>query len=252
MNRFAQPGFTLIEIIFVLAIIAILAVIIIPMGFATIRDSEVLRANSDLDSLEAALLVFLVNLGGHFPSCSSSLSCNPLTSNNNDLSILVFLADDRPLDKATNTALIPDKSPSVACNTNMTFRERLTVFGSSSLSTHNAFNHLMVNDPIVDLLENSVSDYRTETGGGQRWNGPYLSRLNLDPWGNPYVFNVGGAEPNGEGGGQGWLISAGPNGLFDTCADSTRLNTGSPFGGSPGARTPGGDDIGFIITKRRP
>lgn len=34
----------------------------------------------------------------------------------------------------------------------------------------------------------------------------------------------------------------------DTCAGSTGINTGSPFGGSPGARTPGGDDIGFIIT----
>lgn len=251
MNRFAQAGFTLIEIVFVLAIIAILAVIIIPMGFATVRDSEVVRANSDLDSLEAALLMFVVNVGGHFPSCNSSAGCNPVTSNNNKLSILVFLADDRQLDRATNTALIAATSPSVTCDTNMTFRERLTVAGSSSTASHNAFNHVIVNDPIVDLLEGSVSDYRTETGG-QRWNGPYLSRLNLDPWGNPYVFNVGGAEPNGEGGGRGWLISAGPNGVFDTCADSTRINTGSPFGGSPGARTPDGDDIGFIITKRRP
>ena len=64
MKRLGQPGFTPIGTVFVPALVAIPAVIILSMGFAMIRGSEVVGAHSKLDSRETALPAFVsrVNL----------------------------------------------------------------------------------------------------------------------------------------------------------------------------------------------
>jgi len=79
----------------------------------------------------------------------------------------------------------------------------------------------------------TVDDFYSFFGGdngcfGTKWKGPYMARVQEDPWGNTYLSNVSGFAANGPV----WLLSAGPNGVVDTNA------TG---------RTLGGDDIGIMI-----
>lgn len=39
---------------------------------------------------------------------------------------------------------------------------------------------------------------RPDSDDAQKWNGPYIKRLNKDPWGNPYVYlNPGVHNPDG-------------------------------------------------------
>jgi type II secretory pathway pseudopilin PulG len=75
------------------------------------------------------------------------------------------------------------------------------------------------------------------------WNGPYLEKVPLDPWGNPYVVNVRYAHPRTSG---PWavandrhtvmVLSAGPNKTFET-----------PFDDGAYHESFGGDDIGYIV-----
>lgn len=44
------------------------------------------------------------------------------------------------------------------------------------------------------------------------WKGPYMARVNADPWGNAYVSNASEFLTTGNV----WIISAGPNGIVDT------------------------------------
>ena len=61
------------------------------------------------------------------------------------------------------------------------------------------------------------------------WNGPYIERVEADPWGNEYRMWVRGfSNPNEHA----WIVCAGPNGDIET--DET-------------ATTPGGDDIAIML-----
>jgi hypothetical protein len=90
------------------------------------------------------------------------------------------------------------------------------------------------NDPNGDGLVNA-SDY-PRTGRG--WQGPYVARLGLDPWGNAYIVSVGAMQSGGlpvAPRTRGWILSAGPNGILDT---------------PPSADILAGDDNGFIFDDR--
>ena len=64
------------------------------------------------------------------------------------------------------------------------------------------------------------------------WNGPYLPREEQDPWGHAYVVSVsgfaGGARPSNHV----WCLSAGPNGVVETSAESNQTL---------------GDDVGKVM-----
>jgi len=65
--------------------------------------------------------------------------------------------------------------------------------------------------------------------GDEAWNGPYVEKLEPDPWGNAYLMNSEALFNNQE---RMWILSAGPNGVVDTSAESAEI---------------GGDDIGRIL-----
>ncbi len=80
--------------------------------------------------------------------------------------------------------------------------------------------------------------------GADRWQGPYLETVPIDPWGNPYVCRVREARRAARRGGS-WqradqaavlCVSAGPNQQYDTPMDDA----------SALAREPAGDDVGFL------
>ncbi len=77
-----------------------------------------------------------------------------------------------------------------------------------------------------DYLPSDVS------GCYPNWKGPYMARVNADPWGRHYSTNVKDLYNNS--GNPVWIISAGPNGVVDTDI-------------APGQQSPAGDDIGIRL-----
>ncbi|MHC4944952.1 MAG: type II secretion system protein GspG [Planctomycetota bacterium] len=65
--------------------------------------------------------------------------------------------------------------------------------------------------------------------GGERWKGPYLNSVSIDPWGNAYLVNVQGFYSVNE---RAMILSAGPDGVVETPTAS--LN-------------PEGDDLMLLI-----
>ena len=58
----------------------------------------------------------------------------------------------------------------------------------------------------------SLSDLVTQPGNAKGWHGPYLDKLPVDPWGNPYIYYYPGKHnPSGYD-----LLSAGPDGKEGT------------------------------------
>jgi hypothetical protein len=64
---------------------------------------------------------------------------------------------------------------------------------------------------------------------GALWKGPYIARVNPDPWAHAYVMN---SSSFGIANNPVWIISAGPNGVLDTNAGSSSV---------------AGDDIGIRL-----
>ncbi|MFQ5509747.1 MAG: type II secretion system protein GspG [Leptospirillia bacterium] len=80
------------------------------------------------------------------------------------------------------------------------------------------------------LLHNRPKGLSSYPGMGRNaWRGPYIKDAPLDPWGTPYLINIGvTAHANG---GAGLVVSAGPDRVVNT-----------PYDGSAG-QEPVGDDI---------
>lgn len=226
--NFNQRGFTLVELVFVIAIIVVLASMFLPLAFSKLEKADLAKADVDIQELAAALTSFWEDLR-HFPVCGTGnaevtgADCTPsgspnLTNASNDLTYLLAGSGSAGLTPPT------DASSGSSWTTGAT-----TSLASATDAVSNIFNHLVVNDP-VDSVTTADTDYPTS-----KWKGPYISRLGPDPWGSPYVIHVGAMEKSGQpgkSGGKGWIISAGPNGTLDTAIDATSLS---------------GDDRGFIL-----
>jgi len=190
-SRLKDKGFTLIEIIVILAVISILVAILTPTVLKFIDDAQRSSAENSVQVLAAALSD-LIKDTGQFPGSKTSKTF--LCSANGD-----FATD------STST------------------------WASSSAVCSNFFDHLIINDPDGSgTPDESVSDYRTT--GKRRHRGPYLSSTDEDPFGNVFQVNVStlkGGDRNPT-----WVISAGPDGEFQTAATDNKLS---------------GDDIGIRI-----
>jgi type II secretory pathway pseudopilin PulG len=186
----SSEGFTLIEIIVILAVISILVAILTPTVLKYIDEARISRAEEDVKTINA-MFNDLIKDTGEYPG--------------NKLPV------GKPYICGSGTQ---PSAGIVWC----------TAANSSSLS-----NHLFTNDPDEDGTPNEASDdYRAS--GKFRWKGPYLQANNPDPWGNAYALDAstlvgGNTSPT-------WIVSAGPDGIFQTSPADTSLS---------------GDDIGSRI-----
>ena len=181
-------GFTLIEIIVILAVISILVAILTPTVLKYIDEARGDRAQNDVKNI-SAMLNDLIKDTGKFPG-----------------------------DKL-NTAVTGD---TFLCGPGTVGQAG---WGSST-TCQDLANHLVTNSP-GDTV--TTDDY--PSGSGKfRWKGPYITNLSEDPWGNAYQINastlVGGNTS------VTWVISAGPDAIFQTSVSSTTLS---------------GDDVGVRI-----
>lgn len=194
-------GFTLIEIIVILAVISVLVAFLTPSVLKYVADAQTSRAQSDINTLQA-VINDLIKDTGQFPGAMTALNfiCGPGNT-----------ATPGATGWAANTA---------ACTAGT------GIFTNSSLA-----NHLVANDP-NESGATTAADYRAPATGLFRWRGPYAQSINMDPWGNSYEINVstlvgGNNNPT-------WIISAGPDGTFQTATTAVTLAAGS-------------DDIGVRI-----
>jgi prepilin-type N-terminal cleavage/methylation domain-containing protein len=181
INKNSQKGFTLIEVIVAIAVVAILAGMITPSIIKHMDDSKRARALNDCHVIGSAIGSFYKDLG-RMPTMDAAGATS--------VTLLV------------GTGNIPTLAAGVT-----TWNSATTVATCDLLS-----NHLSANSP----KSQTANMYPTTTsapGSELVWRGPYQPSIPADPWGNRYAVNIGNmtsAYP------VVWVISPGPDGIIQT------------------------------------
>ena len=220
--RNGEQGFTLVEILVGVAILAILSATLSPLVIKYISDGRRARALSDSQTLGQAILAFQIDTG-LWP-----VSDDGNTADAGEISRLVGLAQS-----AISAAAIPDGNGTGSTGD---WDGGGDAGNDAALEDFLIYNADADTDPLY-----AASATPPEPPG---WNGPYIGTIPTDPWGNPFVCNVRyliNANVNGATTAEAqnhavMCLSAGPNLVFDTSfADATALEG------------PEGDDIGYVI-----
>lgn len=191
-RRPGQCGFTLMEIIIVLAIIAALAAIITPLAFSYLSDAKKTQAQNDANQVAEA--------------------------------IARFVRDTALPPYKNNTAT--DKSQAFVSTTDFDCLQG-SVGGDPDVGTSGwacavkdtIDNHMIINAPAGDATK------KYKTTGKTAWKGPYLPNVPADPWGKRYLVNIGQANPSASPAKAVWVLSAGPDGKIDTAFDKDAATT---------------------------
>ena len=216
-----SKGFTLIEIIVAVALVAILSAAIAPSVLNNIAQGRVARAQSDVQAIAQAIMKFKGDTG-LYPRLVEGASKDTTGA------AFDFLASAGGRDSlvVTRSAL------ALWGGTNDDFTEDNTDGSIQDIEHHLILgasrkgpDSLYVRVPADKMDDPTVVGFRM----GVITSDPY------DPWGNSYVSNVGAL---GHVGMPVWVISAGPNGLFETTVNVR---------GDSASATLAGDDIGFRI-----
>ena len=198
-NRRLKPhpnfsmGFTLIEVIVVIAVIAILVSILTPMIAKHLEDSKISRAVSDIKMIGAAMGDFYKDNAKWPIFIDPTL---PLTESNNIFLLIGIGNDADSIDHDTLDTKFWNEAGGWPVNR----IDRLE-------------DHLMYNEPPSNQYNPA------------RWKGPYLSKITQDPWGNHYSVNtvyLSEFFPEGE---VVWVLSAGKDETWET--DISQLNSSS-------------------------
>ncbi len=214
-----KKGFTLIEVIVVIAVVAILAAILTPTIAKQIQDSRISRAKNETLVIGAAISDLRKDTGWW-----------PYTNANGPSGGV-----DRVLgDPSTVPTGAASGAGAGAAN-----------WGSYG-STKRLSDYLYYNNPD----DNTGSSGQNETGqdypttGDFKWNGPYIKKILLnDPWGRSYVINARYFPGNTRGGTNRhhvYVLSAGPDHLWST-----------PYSDATPSEEIMGDDIGYRICVRK-
>jgi general secretion pathway protein G len=188
----SHSGFTLIEVIVVIAVVAILAAILTPQIVKNISESKVARAKNDLVVIAAAIGDFYKDTGKH-----------PFYSNaggNADV-YLLYSAEG-------------NAGGSVGGSANYWRSDSGWAAGNK--------------DTLNDQLNYDVPSYSLT--GDSAWKGPYLPEITADPWDTHYAINIAYmTTPNinpedGPGNFACWALSAGPNGVWETSIDQGNIS----------------------------
>ena len=204
-----EKGFTLLEIIVVLAVLGALAAMLTPVVFRYIDDANRTRAQNDASAIAAAINQMYKDTG-RWPFYAATTGAGPIVWASGDAEILTSndACDTGDQDLATCDVTAP-------------------AVGSSS-----GWAHTQKADSITNQLIENTPTYNTN--GARAWRGPYLDAIPaLDPWGRSYLVNIRKADPGDTTVEAVFVLSSGANGTIETNGDS--LATSNPV--------VGGDDI---------
>lgn len=234
-NNFGQRGFTLVEMIFVLAIVLTLVAIFLPLASSKLSDANTTRVKSDEDALSAAMTAFFSDLS-IWPASNNTGTGTGTTTNQTLHYLLVGDGGSSITSSNPSIASATWSGNAQACPNGTGTISGVVSSGAAPTTTcatvQNAFNHLATNDPNTSGLANSNQDYKST--GSKKWKGPYIAKLASDAFGNNYIINIGAITGKGTTGATefGWILSAGADGSLQTA--STDSVTSS-------------DDIGYIF-----
>jgi len=227
-RRRAESGFTLIEILVAVAILAIASAALTPMVLKYINDGRRARSLSDAQTLGQALLAFQLDTGRWPVSDDGNIN------DAGEISRLVGL----PF-----ASIAPAAIPSGVATAPGAVNWR----GGGNGGTAAALEDILIRNR--NATANPLYAASLNPAAIPGWNGPYIKEVPVDPWGNPYVVNVrylDGATVTGvttaiEQSHAVVVISAGANSLFETSfQDATALTVA------------GGDDVAWTVEGQRP
>lgn len=203
-----QRGFTLVEVIVVLSVVLLLTGIAVPMLTSYMEDGRRARAEAECKVVGAAVMSFYKD-AGVYPARNSA--------GTNSYVYSLFTGPTMPTTNPFNGG------------------HNWVTWGMNATRGDLLNNHLLTNTP----QNTGAAAYPTT--GSNKWRGPYLAGTSpLDPWGRPYVINViSGFYVHATNYKRLWVISAGPNGIFDTAANATA------------ATDLAGDDIGVLMSQKQ-
>jgi len=172
-----KRGFTLIEVVVVLAVVAILAAILTPSIVKSINDSKIARANNETQVIGAAMASFYKDLG-RWPTKDGT------TTTGNVLYVLYSAGN--PMTGVTNW---------------------ISTSGTWAAQKDTFDNHLARNTP----RGATVPANQYPVTGKFKWNGPYMTEVTADPWGTHYSCNVISLWLNNWTNYAVYVLSAGPD-----------------------------------------
>ncbi len=185
-NQLNEKGFTLVEVVVVIAVVALLAAIMTPLIAKNIDDAKMGRAENEAEVIAAAVGNFYKDVG-RWPTMGSAGTYNGVTT------------------------LVTGNSTVAGA----TISSNGWVSSTTGASVDFLENHLLNNTP------KGAAAYPTSGSGA--WEGPYLSAAPLDPWGSPYMINIAATDATSSSH-KGLVISSGPNGVMDTAFATTRTS----------------------------
>lgn len=193
-----ESGFTMIETVITIAVIVILAAILVPLISQNIQSARHARAASEVSTVGKVIVQFRKDTA-RWPVWFGG-----------GQRLLLFGDQDATNDGNPDTSSIPPGWNAIPAGSRLSLNYHLISY----------------NFGVGDNVSNGPSPQ-----GLPSWNGPYITDIKPDPWGNPYVVNaqwLGGL-------GNVYVLSAGP---------ARPANIETPFNGSPPADS---DDITFRL-----
>ena len=215
VHNIDRGGFTLIEIVIAVAIVAIFAAAMSPMVFRHLEDAKVSKAQNETGVIASAVLGYYKDVGGW-----------PITN------------ADGPSGNAINRVV---SSTKVATGAGPGAAPGATNWGTYG-TTKPLGDYLYFNNPDGDSSSTGGAANQPNqdwpTTGSNAWQGPYVDNYEInDPWGHAYVINSQYFPGRYAGTIRHkiFVLSAGPNGLWETgFSDATPEDIV-------------GDDIGTVI-----
>ena len=187
LPRCQHAGFTLVEVIVVLAVVLLLTGIAVPMISGYMGDGRRARAEAEVKVIASAVTSFYKDVGT-WPARSSA---------GTDNSIYVLCTG----------STLPAANPFVRSH-------RFSNWLLDGTHGDTLDNHLLNNTP------GDAGGAAYATTGSMRWRGPYSAgSLPVDPWGHPYLVTViAGFSNNANNYKRLLVLSAGADGIINTAA----------------------------------
>lgn len=184
-------GFTLIEMVVVLAVIAILAAVLTPIITSYVEKAKYNAAMNDLKNIAASVLQF-----------DSDTKVWPIYAT----------AADIPNGTVNTVEYTPGDVPTAG----VTATGWQNALGNTGGSTSVALESIL-----------NANSLNLTTSGVRAWKGAYLN-LAADPWGSAYYLTSANLEPSSTN--AAYVISAGPNQTIETPLINVRTGTLTPTG----------------------
>ncbi len=168
-------GFTMIEVVVTIAVVAILAAILVPIISQNIQSARHSRAASDVSTLGKAIVQFRQDTA-RWPVYKTTTTMQ-----------LLFADIDSANDGSPDTGTIPANWGGIAPANRLSLQYHLVQYNIGAMGVNRG----------------------PSPTGSPAWNGPYLSDAKPDPWGNTYVVNAQWLWDTGAGNSV-YVLSSGP------------------------------------------